>query len=188
MGGTEAAHKADKEGLCMSVQRMSAGVADRTPMTAGREFARRFCNQVCELRLHTGIHQRTERLMREFAEQHPNICAMYLSRTVDESYFSDGSCGWEAGARSKLHGLAIEDNVLFEFLAFAHGLRMHATPLDTIVHVEELWLEPAPDQPFVLRVSLYHNFPATTILLAPDGDSQEAAEAFVRRVKYLRGF
>jgi hypothetical protein len=157
-------------------------------MTAGREFARRFTNTLCELRLPTGIHQRTERLLSEFAEEHPNLRGSYISRAVDESYFSDGSCGWEAVARPKLQGIAIEGENLFEFLAFANGLRSHTTPLNSIMNIEELWLETAPEQPFTLRVCLYHSFPATTILYAPDGETQEAAVSFLRRLKYLRGF
>jgi hypothetical protein len=172
----------------MSAQWSPINSPERLPTTAGREFARRFSNLLCELRLQTGIHQRIERLLAEFAEEHPNLRAAYLSRHVDESYFNDGTFGWEAASRPKLHGLAIEGENLFEFMAFAHGLRRHSTPLSTVVNVEELWLEPAPEQPFVLRVSLYHNFPATTILYAPDGDSQEAAATFVGKLKYLRGF
>lgn len=87
-----------------------------------------------------------------------------------------------------MQGIAIEGEHLFEFLAFSHGVRIHTTPLQTIMNVEELWLETAPDQPFVFRVCLYHSFPATTILYAPDGDSQDAAVAFITRLKYLRGF
>ena len=155
---------------------------------AGREFVRRFRNLLCELRMQPGIHQRAETLLTEFAEAHPNLRASYLSRDVDESYFSDGSCGWEANARPKLQGLAIEGETLFEFLAFSNGLRMHATPLNTIMNVEELWLEPAPEQPFVFRACLFHSFPATTILTALHPESQESAIAFLQRLKYLRGF
>jgi len=155
---------------------------------AGREFVRRFRNLLCELRLQTGIHQRTETLLSEFAEAHPNVRASYLSRDVDESYFSDGSCGWEAAARPKLQGLAIAGENIFEFLAFANGLRIHTTPFNTIMNVEETWLEPAAEQPFVLRVCLFHSFPATTILYAPRPDTQEAALVFLQRFKYLRGF
>jgi hypothetical protein len=160
---------------------------EKTPLTAGREFARRFTNTLCELRLPTGIHQRIERLIGEFAEEHPNLRASYISRSVDESYFNDGSCGWEATARPKLQGVAVEGENLYEFLAFANGFRSHSTPLSTVMNIEELWLETAPEQPFTLRVCFYHSFPATTILYAPDGESQEAAVSFIRRVKYLRG-
>ena len=87
-----------------------------------------------------------------------------------------------------MQGLAIVGENLFEFLAFANGLKMHTTPLASVMNVEELWLEPAPDQPFTFRIALYHSFPATTILTATDGDAQEAAAGFLRRLKYLRGF
>jgi hypothetical protein len=168
---------------------LSAGNAtEKRTTTAGKEFARRFSNLLCELRLQTGIHQRIEKILGDFVEEHPNVRASYLARTVDESYFSDGSCGWEATARPKLQGLVVEGENLYEFLAFAQGVRIHTTPLNTIMNVEELWLETAPAQPFVLRVCLYHSFPATTILYAPDGDSQDAAVAFLSRLKYLRGF
>ncbi len=172
-----------------ATSRKNSGLAghDREP-GAARDFGRRFRNLLCELRLQPGIHQRIETLLTEFAEAHPNVRASYLSRDVDESYFSDGSCGWEASARPKLQGIAIEGETLYEFLAFANGLRMHATPLNTIMNVEELWLEPAADQPFVLRACLFHSFPATTILYAPHPDTQEAAIGFLQRLKYLRGF
>lgn len=161
---------------------------EKIPLSAGREFARRFSNLLCELRLPIGIHQRIDMLMNEFAEEHPNLRGSYISRTVDETYFSDGSCGWEAAARPKLQGIAVDGDRLYEYLAFANGLRMHTTPLESIMNIEELWLETAPEQPFVLRVCMYHSFPATTILYAPDGESQDAAMAFLRRLKYLRGF
>jgi len=161
---------------------------DKKPTTAAREFARRYSNLLCELRLQMGIRQRIETLLTEFVEIHPNLHACYISRDVDESYFSDGSCGWEAAARPKLQGLAIEAGNLFEFLAFSNGLRTHTTPLNSIMNVEELWLETAPDQPFVLRICLYHSFPATTVLYAPTGETQEAARSFLQRLKYLRGF
>lgn len=168
---------------------INAGSAvEPKPNTAAREFVRRFTNLLQELRLQMGIQQRIETILNEFAQAHPNVRASYLSRDVDESYFSDGACGWEAVARPKLQGLAIEGENLFEFLAFAHGLRTHVTPLNTIMNIEEMWLEPAPAQPFVLRASCYHSFPATTLLYAPNGDTQEAALAFLQRLKYLRGF
>jgi hypothetical protein len=167
----------------------NAGIAISTkPATAAREFVRRYTNLLCELRLQTGIRQRIETMLNEFAEVHPNLRASYISRDVDESYFNDGSCGWEAAARPKLQGLAIEGENLFEFLSFTNGLRTHTTPLNSIVNVEELWLETAQDQPFVLRISLYHSFPATTLLYAPNGETQEGARAFLQRLKYLRGF
>ena len=172
----------------MSAERLTLTTSERAVTTAGREFARRYTNTLCELQLQRGIHQRIERLLTEFAEEHPNLRASYISRYADESYFSDGACGWEAAARPKLHGMAIDGENLFEFLAFAGGVRTYSAPLNTIVNVEEMWLEPAPEQPFILRVYFHHNFPATTILYAPDGDSQDAAVSFARRVKYLRGF
>lgn len=172
----------------MTAEITAGNAKERSTTTAGREFARKYGNLLCELRLQAGIHQRIEKLLAEFAEAHPNVRASYISRDVDESYFSDGSCGWEAAARPKLQGLAIEGEHLFEFLAFANGARMHTTPLSSVMNVEELWMEAAPDQPFVLRVCLYHSFPATTILYAPTGDSQDAAVSFLRRLKYLRGF
>ncbi len=165
-----------------------APVPERRSISAGREFARRFANLLHELRLQPGIQRKAEVLLDEFADAHPNLRASYLSRDVDESYFSDGACGWEAGARPKLQAMAIEGETLFEFLAFSQGLRMHATPLQTVMHVEELWLEPAPQQPFVLRCCLYHSFPATTLLCASTGESQEALHNFLVRLKYLRGF
>jgi hypothetical protein len=166
----------------------SAGIAHETKTTAAREFARRYSNLLCELRLQTGIRQRIETLLTEFVEAHPHLRASYISRDVDESYFSDGSCGWEAAARPKLQGLAIEGENLFEFLAFTNGLRTHTTPLNSIMNVEELWLETSPDQPFMLRVCLYHSFPATTLLYAPTGETQDCARVFVQKLKYLRGF
>lgn len=172
----------------MNAVRGITHITEKTPTTAGSEFARRFTNYLCELRLPTGIQKRIERLMGDFAAEHPNLRASYISRSVDESYFNDGSCGWEAAARPKLQGLAIEGENLYEFLAFANGFRTHCTPLTSIMNVEELWLETAPEQPFTLRIFFYHSFPATTILYAPDGESQEAAVSFVQRMKYLRGF
>lgn len=178
----------------MTARSLNAGIAtdkmgaEKVGIHGAREFTRRFSNLLCELRLQNGIHQRIETLLNEFADAHPNPRAIYLSRDVDESYFSDGSCGWEAAARPKLHGIAIEGENLFEFLAFSNGIRMHVTPLASIVHIEELWLETAPEQPFVLRVCCYHSFPATTVLYAPNPDSQEAAVAFIQRLKYLKGF
>lgn len=162
--------------------------SERQTTAPGKEFVRRFTNMLCELRLQTGIQQRIEKLLSEFGEEHPNLRGSYLSRHVDPSYFSDGACGWEAEAKPKLQGMAIEGENLFEFLAFSNGIRTHTTPISTIMNVEELWLETAPDQPFNLRICLYHSFPATTILYAPDGDSQDAAIGFVHRLKYLRGF
>ena len=167
----------------------NAGIAnDKRCTTASWEFARRYSNLLCELRLKTGIKHRIETILTEFVEIHPDLRASYVSRDVDESYFSDGSCGWEAAARPKLHGLAIEGENMYEFLAFSNGLRTHCTPLTSIMNIEELWLETAPDQPFVLRISLYHSYPATTVLYAPTGETQDAARAFLQRLKYARGF
>lgn len=163
-------------------------VYERRADAAGREFADKFCNMLCELRLQPGTHARIVRTLNEFAEEHPRIRAGYLSREVDESYFSDGACGWEASARPRLQGVALEEGKLFEFLAFSNGLQVHSTSLDAVVDIEELWLEIAPDQPFAMRVTLYHSFPATTVLVASEADGQEAASSFVRRLKYLRGF
>jgi hypothetical protein len=161
---------------------------DRQAGSPGKDFTRRFTNMLCELRLQRGIQNRIEKLMNEFSDMHPNLRGSYLSRHVDSSYFIDGSCGWEADARPKLQGLAIEGENMFEFIAFSNGVRIHTTPLSTIMNIEELWLETAPDQPFTLRICMYHSFPATTILFAPDGDSQDAAVAFAHRLRYLRGF
>ncbi|HLJ54340.1 MAG TPA: hypothetical protein VKT77_04820 [Chthonomonadaceae bacterium] len=161
--------------------------AERATANAGRDFARRFTNMLCELRLQIGIQNRIERIMNDFAEEHPNVRGAYLSRNVDASYFSDGAYGWEADSKPKLQGIAIEGENLFEFIAFTNGIRIHTTPLTSIMNVEELWLETAPDAPFTFRVCMFHSFPATTILVAPDGDSQDAAVAFVQRIKYLRG-
>ena len=172
----------------MAMEMNSARYSDRSATTAGREFSRKFCNLLIEIRLQAGIHNRIEKVMGDFAEEHPNLRASYISRDVDDSYFNDGSCGWEALAKGKLQGLAIEGDKMYEFLAFANGFRMHATPLETVMNVEELWLESAPSQPFAFRVCLYHSFPATTILTAPTGEGQDAAVSFVQRLKYLRGF
>ena len=171
----------------MAAEMTARGISEKAS-TSAREFVRRFTNLLCELRLPVGISQRIEKLMAEFAEEHPSLRAIYISRSVDDSYFSDGSCGWEAVAKPKLQGLAVDGDRIYEFLAFANGLRTYVSPLETVMNVEELWLEPAPDQAFVLRICLYHSFPATTILYAPDGESQDAAVSFVRRLKYLRGF
>ena len=171
----------------MAAERLYSSAAENAAPT-GREFVRRYNNLLCELQLQRGIHQRIERLMNDFAEERPNLRATYISRHLDESYFSDGAYGWEAAARPKLHGMAAVGENLYEFVSFAHGFRAHSTPLNTIVNIEETWMEPAPGQPFVLRVCFYHTFPATTILYAPDGESQDAVTAFVLRVKYLRGF
>ncbi len=156
--------------------------------TAGGEFVRKFTNLLMELRLQTGIQRRSETLLKEFADAHPNLRASYISREVDATYFADGTYGWEAASRAQLQGLAIEGENLFEFLAFSNGLRMHATPLNTVVHVEEVWMEHAPDQPFNFRACLFHSYPATTMLCASTGEGQNLAHDFLVRLKYLRGF
>jgi hypothetical protein len=171
----------------VSAEPVLRSTEERQPGSAGRDFARRFTNMLCELRLQPGIHNRIELLLDEFADAHPNLRGSYLSRHVDHTYFSDGSCGWEADAKPKLQGLALEGENLFEFIAFTNGIRLHSTPVSSIMSVEELWLETAPDEPFALRICLIHSFPATTILTAPDGDGQDSAVAFSHRLKYLRG-
>ncbi len=160
----------------------------RTVTTAGAEFARRFSNALIELRLGPGIHHRIERLMREFSEIHPHLRGSYLSRTPDPKYFEDGTFGWEANARPKLHALAISGDHLHEFMAFAGGFRKSATPLETLLSVEETWIETASDAPFVYSAAFTHSFPSVTTLYAPDPEGQEAAAGFVDRIKYLRGW
>ena len=172
----------------MTVETVSGKSVERQPVAPGKDFARRFTNMLCELRLQPGITNRIEKLMSEFADEHPNLRGTYMSRHVDPTYFSDGSYGWEADAKPKLQGLALEGENLFEFIAFTNGMRFHTTPLQTIMNIEEVWLESAPDEPFLFRVCLHHSFPATTILTAPEGDSQDAAVAFIQRLRYLRGF
>ena len=55
---------------------------EKTPLTAGREFARRFTNTLCELRLPTGIHQRIERLIEDSADD--------LGDPGFDEYFGEG--------------------------------------------------------------------------------------------------
>ena len=174
----------------MSAELSLSKSGDRQPaaVSAGKDFVRRYINMLCELRLQPGIHNRIEKLMGEFAEEHPNIRGSYLSRHVDPSYFSDGSCGWEAEAKPKLQGLAVEGENLFEFISFTNGIRFHTTPLSSVMNIEELWMETTPEAPFTFRICLFHSFPATTLLPAPDGDSQDSAVMFAQRLKYLRGF
>ncbi|HLI47656.1 MAG TPA: hypothetical protein VKV18_03040 [Chthonomonas sp.] len=172
----------------MSAERIARMADSEQPNSSAALFVHRFKNGLYELQLSPGIFRRIEGLLEEFAQSHPNLRGSYLSHEVDPSYFSDGAYGWEAVHRPRLQGLAIEGETLFEFLAFASGFRMHATPLESIVNIEELWMEPAPDKPFILRVCIYHSFPAATLLYAPTGETQEAAAAFVSRLKYLRGF
>ena len=164
------------------------GILAVETMTAGREFARRFNNILCEMQLQNGIHRRIEKLVGEFGEEHAGLRAVFVSREVDDSYFMDGYCPPEAVTRPKLHGLAAEGQALYEFVAFHQGFRREVVDLRTIVHIQETWLEPSPETPFVLRVNLYHNFPAATVLLATSGEMQDLAQDFVARLKYMRGW
>ncbi len=172
----------------MSVDKTGRELADRQPRTAGSEFVRRFENALHELRQQPGTYYKTTQLLSEFADLHPNLRGSYISREVDPSYFANGQCGWEAGARGKLQALALEGECLFEFLAFTNGIRMHSTPLSSVMNVEETWLEPSTDQPFVFKACMYHSFPATTLLTACTPEGEESAHEFLARVKYLRGF
>lgn len=159
-----------------------------TTTTAGREFARKFNNTLVELQLQTGIHRRIENLVSQFAEEHPNLRGSYIAREADESYYQMPDFPPEAITRPKLHGIAIENEHLFEFFAFHHGLRRDVVDLRSIVHIQETWLEPRPEQPFILRIALFHTFPAATVLFATTGETQDAAMDFVARLKYLRGW
>lgn len=156
--------------------------------TAGGAFARRFTNLLCELQLQTGIHHRAELLLEKFAMEHPNLRASYLSREVDDCYFEDPEIPEEARTRPRLQGLAIENDALFEFIAFARGLRCDTVALPSVVNIEETWIETKPDQPFFLRIKLHHSFPASTVLVASTGEGQDAAQEFVGRLRYLRGW
>ena len=45
--------------------------ADERPAgSAGKDFARRFTNMLCELRLQPGIQNRIDKLLGEFADEH----------------------------------------------------------------------------------------------------------------------
>jgi hypothetical protein len=156
--------------------------------TAAREFARRFNNTLIELQLQTGIHRRIENLVSDWAEQHANLRASFFSREVDESYFQNPDLPAEAITRPKLHALAIEGDHLYEFFAFAHGFRRDVVSLHSIVNIQELWLEPKAEEPFTYRVLLIHNFGSQTVLLATTGEGQDAAQEFIGRLKYLRGW
>jgi len=156
--------------------------------TAGREFTRRFNNTLVELQLQTGIHRRIENLLNDFAQEHPNLRASYISREVDEGYFQTGQLPPEAMERPRLQGIAVDGERIFEFIAFAHGLWRDAADLRSIVQISETWLEPKPDQPFILRVLLLYNFQAATILYASTGEGQDQVQEFVARLKYLRGW
>lgn len=161
---------------------------ETTPTTAGREFARKFKNKLCELHLQQGIHKRIELILDQFAEEHPNLRAQYTSREVDESYFQSGLLPAEAFDKPKLQGIAVDGDRAYEFVAFRHGVRVDVSELRSLVHIEETWLEPKPEEPFQYRVVLYHSFQAATVLKASTGEAQDAAQDFIGRVRYLRGW
>ncbi len=156
--------------------------------TPGREFVRRLTNMLCELQLQQGIHRRIETIANDFAVEHPNMRAMYVSREVDDCYFEDPLLPPIAAARPRMHAIAIDREQLYEFVVFAHGLRMDVVALDSIVSIEETWLEPSPETPFVFRVVLTHAPSGSTVLLATTGDAQDATRDFVSRLKYLKGW
>ena len=156
--------------------------------TAGREFARRYINILCELRLQPGIRQRVELIMSDFADEHPNLRASYISREVDEAYFPVNDFPPEALTQPSLQGLALEGEQLYEFISFSQGLRTEVMDLNSIVDIQEVWLEPKQDLPFLLRISILHRFPAATILIANSGEAQDMAREFIGRLKYLRGW
>jgi hypothetical protein len=141
-----------------------------------------------ELQLQQGIHLRIENLMNDWAAEHPNLRGSYLSREVDASYFQAEDCPPEALSRPKLQGIAVEGDRMYEFVAFANGYRRDVAQLDSIVNIHETWLEPKPDEPFVLRAALYHTFPATTVLLASTGEQQDLVQDFLCRLKYLKAW
>lgn len=175
----------------MPAETSSAPATDAPPSgppSAGREFARRFNNTLVELQLQTGIHRRIENILNDWSAEHPNLRGSYISREVDASYFADPECPPEAISRPKLHGIAIDGEKMFEFVAFAQGLRQDVVDLRSVVHVQETWLEPKPDEPFIYRVALFHTFPATTVLLATTGEQQDSVQEFVARLKYLKGW
>jgi hypothetical protein len=157
-----------------------------TLTTAGAEFARRFRNVLCELQLQTGIYRRIEHLINVFGQEHPNLRATYISREVDESYFTGYPV--DVLARPRLQGIAVEGDCMYEFVAFHHGFRADVLELRSISHIQETWLEPKPEEPFVLRVQIYHDVAAATILLATNGEGQDAVQEFIARIKYLRGW
>jgi hypothetical protein len=162
--------------------------AETMPNTPGREFARRFVNLLSELQLQQGIYRRIENLMGDWATEHPNLRASYLSREVDASYFEGDDCPPEAASRPRMQAIAVEGERMYEFVAFAHGFRRDVAELDSIVHIQETWLEPKPEEPFTLRVALYHTFPATTVLMASTGEQCDLIQDFLTRVKYLKGW
>jgi hypothetical protein len=156
--------------------------------TPGREFARRFINTLCELHLQQGIHRRIETIANDFAMEHPNVRAMYVSREVDDCYFEDPLLPPGAAARPRMHGIAIDGEQLYEFVAFSHGLRTDVVGLSSIVSIEETWTEPSPETPFVFRVVMTHTPAGATVLLATTGEMQDAVRDFVGRIKYLKGW
>jgi len=172
----------------MSAELTPSGGTRESRQVEGKAFARRFCNLLCELQLQPGIYRRIERIIQDFGMDKPLLRAVYLSRSVDPSYFAEEAYGTTAADRPQLQALVIEGRNLYEFLAFAQGFRSHVTSISTIVNIEETWLEPEPSQPFVFRACLYHSFPAATILYAPDGDLQEYATQFLDSMKSVRGF
>ena len=156
--------------------------------TAGREFARKFTNILPELQLQQSIHKRIEDQLDDWSAEHPNLRASYFGREVDPSYFHGLDSAPEAASRPNLQGLAIEGENLYEFVAFAHGLRKDVVELGSIVHLHETWIETRPEEPFLYRVELLHAFGAATILVASKGEAQDLAQEFVSRFKYLRGW
>lgn len=172
----------------MSAEMTPSGNAREFRQIEGGAFARRFCNLLCELQLQPGIYRRIERLIQDFGMDKPLLRAVYISRSVDPSYFADEAYGALAAERPQLQALVIEGRNLYEFIAFAQGFRSHVTPINSVVNIEETWLEPEPARPFVFRACLYHSFPAATILYAPDGDIQEYAMQFLDVMKHVRGF
>lgn len=156
--------------------------------TPGREYVRRFNNTLVELQLQTGIHRRIENLLNDWAAEHPNLRASYMSREVDPGYFQDPEYPPDALARPKLQGLAVEGERLYEFVAFAHGLRRDVVDLRSIAQIQETWLEPKVDEPFVYRIALMHSFGAATVLLATTGETQDVAQDFLARLRYLKGW
>jgi hypothetical protein len=156
--------------------------------SAGREFARKFTNILPELQLQMSIHRRIEDMLEDWAAEHPNLRGSYFGREVDAAYFAEMEGAPDAIARPKLQGLAIEGESLYEFIAFAHGLRRDVVELGSIVHLQETWVETRPEEPFAYRVVLGHTFGAATILTASKGDAQDSAQEFVSRFKYLRGW
>lgn len=156
--------------------------------SAGREFARKFTNILPELQLQTSIHRRIEDILQDWSDAHPNLRGSYFGRDVDAAYFQGLDCAPDAATRPKLHGLAIGGEELFEFVAFAHGLRKDIVDLSSIVQLQETWIETKPEEPFVYKVQFLHAFGAATIIVAPTGEAQDAAQEFVGRFKYLRGW